>query len=63
LLGSRNIFLSIKLITKNKTTWIAIFISWFEKKSKIKEKTGIQTLKVNNKLLFARMLLFKILLH
>ncbi len=29
--------------------WIAIFISWFEKKSKIKEKTGIQTLKVNNK--------------
>jgi hypothetical protein len=43
--------------------WIAIFISWFEKKSKIKEKTGIQTLKVNNKLLLSRMLLFKILLH
>ncbi len=31
--------------------------------SKIKEKTGIQTLKVNNKLLLSRMLLFKILLH
>ena len=50
LLGSKNIFLSIKLITKNKIMWIAIFISWFEKKSKIKEKTGIQTLKINNKL-------------
>ena len=58
--------LSIIIPCYNEAENIPIVLEKFQeaiKKSKIKEKTGIQTLKVNNNFLLSKMLLFKILLH